>query len=97
MIGGGSMIRGDVPPFAMITDNSIRGVNIIGMTRKGYDKTQINAMIKIYRELFSADSNFDKRFSEVKKKYSDIESANFLFNFIEQSQSGKIGLCRAKN
>jgi len=96
MIGGGSMIRGDVPHYAMISENSIRGVNIIGMTRKGYSKTDTNIMIKIYRLLFSKESNFDKRLVEVKKEYMNIECAKYFFDFIDNSQVGKIGLCRAR-
>ena len=96
MIGGGSMIRGDVPPFAMIMDGIIRGVNIIGMTRKGYTKQDTNIMIKIYRELFSEGSNFDKRLAEAKKNYAAAECAQFLFNFIDQSQQGKMGLCKGQ-
>ena len=96
MIGGGSMIRGDVPPFAMTVNESIRGVNIIGMTRKGYQKSEINIMIKIYRDLFSSSSNFEKRLNDLKKQYSNTESAKYLFDFIDQSQQGKMGLCKGQ-
>ncbi len=100
MIGGFSALRGNVPPFAMILGDSVRGVNIIGMTRKGYSKSDINVMMKIYRRLFVASetgSNFGKRLSELKKDYSDSNVAGEFFAFIEKTANSKMSLCKGKD
>ncbi len=99
MIGGASALRGNVPPFSMIIGDSIRGVNIIGMTRKGYNKTDVNVMMKIFRRLFitSSDDNFNKRLIELKKDYSNIPVANEFFDFVDAASNSKMSLCRGRD
>jgi UDP-N-acetylglucosamine acyltransferase len=54
MIGGGSLVRKDVPPFVKAAREplSYAGINSIGLRRKGFSNKQINHIQDIYRILF---------------------------------------------
>ena len=53
MIGGGSKVRTDVPPFIKADRDplSYLGLNSVGLTRRGFRKERIDEII-IYTELF---------------------------------------------
>jgi len=69
------------------------------MTRKGYNKTDVNVMMKIFRRLFitSSDDNFNKRLIELKKDYSNIPVANEFFDFVDAASNSKMSLCRGRD
>ena len=50
MIGMGSVVTRDVPPFAKAFGNPahVRGANIIGMTRGGVSRKAIDAVSELY-------------------------------------------------
>lgn len=51
MIGMGTPVTGDVPPFATVYGSPPRltGVNAVGATRAGYEKTVVTALLESYR------------------------------------------------
>ncbi|MEZ5084196.1 MAG: hypothetical protein R2750_12240 [Bacteroidales bacterium] len=52
-IGGGSLVRKDVPPFTKAAREplSYAGINSIGLRRRGYTNEKINEIQDIYRYL----------------------------------------------
>lgn len=53
MLGGGAMLVKDAPPFSMVQGDhaSFRGLNIVGLRRKGYSSTDVEGIKKVYQIL----------------------------------------------
>jgi UDP-N-acetylglucosamine acyltransferase len=64
MIGGMSGVEYDVIPFALVHGEraSLKGVNIIGMRRRGFGKSEVHELRAAVNGLFkAADETFDNR------------------------------------
>lgn len=90
--GGGRMSR-DVPPFAIATDlNRIRGLNLIGLKRAGYDAAVIAGLRRLYRALFLERQNLKlarERFVRAESARGGISpEAQEVLEFIESSRRG---------
>ena len=92
-IGGASAIDRDVPLFCTAYGNRVRlkGVNIIGMRRQGYDKQVITEVVDFYRDMEAsplsptAFVNYEKRMFEYNK---DNEIIKELSHCIRDSKIG---------
>jgi UDP-N-acetylglucosamine acyltransferase len=52
MIGGGARISRDVPPFCMVTErNALIGLNVVGLRRRGFDRSVVSELKRAYRAL----------------------------------------------
>ena len=53
MLGGGSMVSQDVPPYVMAQGNHARpfGINFEGLKRRGFDKPAMHAIRAVYKNL----------------------------------------------
>lgn len=54
MLGGGSMVSQDVPPYVMAQGNHAHpfGVNIEGLKRRGFDKPTLHAIRNVYKLIY---------------------------------------------
>ncbi len=54
MVGGGSMVSQDVPPFLLVEGNRAKpfGINIKGLKRNGFDSAKISLIKKAYRIIY---------------------------------------------
>jgi UDP-N-acetylglucosamine acyltransferase len=59
MLQGGCGVSRDVPPFCIAAFglNIIRGVNVVGLRRGGFSRTQIDAVRRAFRALFLRRQN----------------------------------------
>jgi UDP-N-acetylglucosamine acyltransferase len=50
MVGMGSVVTRDVPPFSKAFGNParVRGANVVGMERSGFDASEIDDFVRIY-------------------------------------------------
>lgn len=57
MVGMGSVVTKDIPPFATVFGNPIalRGINRVGMERSGYSRDDIETVEKLYRDQHNSD------------------------------------------
>lgn len=85
MIGGMTGVARDVIPFAMVTGDrgKLRGLNVIGLKRSGYDEHTVKSVTRAYMYIFkSTDGTFEERVEKAKEKYSDnpmvIEQVEFI-------------------
>ncbi|MEO6189110.1 MAG: acyl-ACP--UDP-N-acetylglucosamine O-acyltransferase [Saprospiraceae bacterium] len=90
MIGGGSKVMKDVPPFAKAAREplSYEGVNSIGLRRRGFTRDQINRIHDIYRYLFIKYRNISKALVDIQKSLPDSVEKTQIINFISQSERG---------
>ena len=92
MIGGLTGIARDVIPFAIVTGDrgKLRGLNLIGLKRSGYDEKTVKAITRAYMFIFkSNDGTFEERVQEAKTKYADNEMVQEQISFIEESLKGR--------
>ena len=93
MIGGGTMISLDILPFTIATsakrrETKLRGLNLIGLKRRGYSAESINSLKKAYRTLFMAGLKMPDALARIKAEISDCPEVDYLLAFIENSKRG---------
>jgi UDP-N-acetylglucosamine acyltransferase len=90
--GGCSKIVQDVPPF-MIADGNpaeIRGINLIGMERAGFDVEAIKAIKEAFRLIYRAKLNTRQAIEAIRNEIAPREEISQLIDFIEESERGVI-------
>jgi UDP-N-acetylglucosamine acyltransferase len=90
--GGCSKIVQDVPPFLIADGNpaEVRGVNVVGLERRGVPPETIRVLKESYRILYRAKLNTKQAVEELRKSFWDVAEAKELIEFIEQSERGII-------
>lgn len=92
IIGGLTKIVQDVPPFMIVDGNpaSTRGLNTIGLQRRGFAEDDIRALKSAYKKLFlKKDGNLANSLSSLKATHAaDTPQVAHLIHFIENSERG---------
>ena len=92
MIGGMSAVENDVFPFALAIGNraKITGLNIIGLKRANYKKSDIQSVNKFIKNIFASNESIQTEITNIKK------NENILIDKISEFISVKSsrGLCR---
>jgi len=87
IVGGLAAVTRDVIPYGSAWGNhaQLRGLNLIGLKRKGYDKTAIRRLLAAYRDLFeSKDQPFAQRLEAVAATYADLPEIVEIVDFIRR-------------
>ncbi len=93
--GGCSKIVQDVPPF-MIADGNpavVRGVNTVGLQRRGFPEDQIRALKEAYKTIYRRKLNVADAVAQIKERHLADPAdhpVNELVRFIEGSERGII-------
>jgi UDP-N-acetylglucosamine acyltransferase len=92
IIGGCSKVPQDVPPFMVADGNpaAVRGLNLVGMQRRGFPEDDIRALKSAYKKLFlKKDCNMAMAISSLKATHAaSVPQVAHLIHFIESSQRG---------
>lgn len=93
IVGGLAAVTRDVIPYGSAWGNhaQLHGLNLIGLKRKGYDKTAIRRLLAAYRELFEGVGTFADRLDAVETAYADLPEIMEITAFIRED--GKRPLC----
>jgi UDP-N-acetylglucosamine acyltransferase len=93
MIGAGSMIPMDVPPYTQGAGDRLRlyGINLIGLKRKGFSSEVIQKIRKAYRTIYLSKLGLHDAIEKLQED-SAVPEINYLIQFI---QSSTRGICRA--
>ena len=94
-IGDYSLMRGlsgtsrDVPPFAIVDwQHTVRGVNVVGLKRAGFDEKRIRAIREAFRVLFRKGRNLALAIKEVEESARANTDVSALLEFIKASKRG---------
>lgn len=92
MCGTGSIVLKDVPAYIMANGNSAKphGINIEGLKRRGFEKSDIQALRKAYKAIYRQSLTVDEALVELNALKSDSDSVNLLIESIQQSTRGII-------
>lgn len=94
-VGDYSLMRGlsgasrDVPPYAIVDwQHTVRGVNVVGLKRAGFDEKRIRAIREVFRVLFRKGRNLALAIEEVEKSGRANTDVLALLEFIKVSKRG---------
>ena len=92
-IGAASAIDKDVPHFCTAYGNRIRlkGVNIIGMKRRGYSKDEISEVVEFYR-IMESSALSPKAFVEHPENMEEYKNNRIIKDLAEFISSSEIGI-----
>ena len=90
--GGCSKIVQDVPPFMIVDGNpaAVRGVNVVGLQRHGFDETAIRPLKEAYKALFMRGNNITESLAELEALSGTSPAVAHLTAFIHSSPRGFI-------
>ena len=90
MIGGGSLVIKDVPPFVKAAREplSYAGVNSIGLRRRGFSNKQINHIQDIYRILFVKGYNTRQALRTIEATIKASPEREKILSFLSDSDRG---------
>ena len=92
MIGGGAMVRKDVPPFITAAGEPLAyaGVNSVGLKRRNFAQEDIHEIQTLYRTMYQSGMNISQAVNQIKETHPNRPLADSILSFIEQSYRGLI-------
>jgi UDP-N-acetylglucosamine acyltransferase len=90
IVGGCTKIVQDVPPY-MIADGNpaeIRGINQVGLERRGFSPEQTRALREAYRILYRSKLNVKQACEKIRSELAPQDVLGHVLQFIESSQRG---------
>ncbi|MGC6453841.1 MAG: acyl-ACP--UDP-N-acetylglucosamine O-acyltransferase [Candidatus Puniceispirillaceae bacterium] len=95
MVASQTAVDSDVIPFAIAVGNraSLTGINVIGLSRRGFADDRISGLRSLYRDLFRGKGIFRDRLAAARAAYGGNAEAAEIFAFIDAA--GRNGVCQA--
>ncbi|MEO0392552.1 MAG: acyl-ACP--UDP-N-acetylglucosamine O-acyltransferase [Pseudomonadota bacterium] len=89
MIGGGSAVENDIIPFGLATGERahLNGLNLVGLERRGFDRTHVNELRQAFKTLFGADRTLAERIESVEQDQGDNELVKAMIVFVREASS----------
>lgn len=83
-VGGMSAVENDVIPYGMVvgTRASLKGLNVIGIKRRGFNRTQLKQLREAYDLLFTGEGTLMERTEKAAQIFADDECVNKIIDFI---------------
>ena len=97
MIGGMSGVEKNIIPYSLYTGirSELKGINIIGLKRKGLNSKDINLILKVVKKIFNSSNSIEKNIDLLPKDFLALDEINEIIEFIKNYQ--KRGICRFVN
>lgn len=95
-IGGCSRINQDAPPY-MITQGfagEVRGVNSVGLRRRGFRPDVINALREAHRLIWRSGLPKPEALGELERRSGHLPEIRTLIEFLRASDRGRMGRAR---
>jgi UDP-N-acetylglucosamine acyltransferase len=95
-IGGCSRINQDAPPYMIIQgfQGEIRGVNSVGLKRRGFKPEAINALRDAHRVLWRSGLPKPDALAELERQHGAFPEIRTLIEFLQASDRGRMGRAR---
>ncbi|MFN0218904.1 MAG: acyl-ACP--UDP-N-acetylglucosamine O-acyltransferase [Hyphomicrobium sp.] len=96
-VGGMSGLENDLIPYGMAMGNRayLSGLNIIGLQRRGFSRSDIHDLRRAYRLLFAQEGTLTERMEDVAQEFAQHPIVQEIIAFI--GAGGKRSLCTPKN
>jgi UDP-N-acetylglucosamine acyltransferase len=85
MVGGVTGVTRDVIPFGEVYGNRghLKGLNLIGLKRRGFGHSEIQALRAAFRQLFLSPGVFAERLAEVRVAFAEVALVSEILAFID--------------
>jgi len=92
MIGGGSKVRKDIPPYVKVDHEPLTyfGINSIGLTRRNFSNEKIEEIHEIYRLIYQKGLNFKQAMEKIENEMPATSERDYILSFIKKSKRGII-------
>ena len=97
MTSGGSKVGKDIPPFTMAQGYParLRGLNLVGLKRRGFADDQIKQLRQAYRAMFfGVEGTFDEVLERVRGEFAEVPAVQQFLTFLAEAQSSDRGFLR---
>ena len=83
-IGGLAGVENDVIPYGIALGNraALAGLNYVGLKRRGYSSTAIQALRRAYKQLFSETGTLKERIEDVAASFADEPAVRQMVAFL---------------
>lgn len=91
MIGGGSMVTQDVPPFLLVEGNRAKpyGINVKGLKRWGFTQEKISLIKKAYKIIYNEGLLLKEAIAKIESELLPIlPELRLLIDFVRNSSRG---------
>ncbi|MFA6335209.1 MAG: acyl-ACP--UDP-N-acetylglucosamine O-acyltransferase [Bacteroidales bacterium] len=90
MVGGGSVLNKDIPPYSMVAGRPITfyNLNLVGLRRNGFTKEQIDRISAIYRIIYRGGLNTSDACKKIEEEFEETTEKRVILNFIKSSKRG---------
>ena len=90
MVGGMAHITNDIPAYMILSGNPaiIRGVNVIGLERRGFDKVTIAAIREAFKIVYKRKLKLREAIEQIKAMRSGSDTIQVLIDSLESSERG---------
>ncbi|HCF96731.1 MAG TPA: acyl-[acyl-carrier-protein]--UDP-N-acetylglucosamine O-acyltransferase [Verrucomicrobia bacterium] len=89
MIGGGARIRTDIPPFVLASENNtVFGLNLVGLRRNGVPRESIRALRQALKWLYCSGLSIPGALENLRNMPEPTAEIQELITFIETSKRG---------
>jgi len=95
MIGAGSMVGQDVPPFSIAQGDRcrLRGVNLLGLKRNGFSGEDSSKIKRAWRSLFLSSGKTSEKVDALPEELRGNPNVELLVSFLNRSISEGRGVC----
>jgi UDP-N-acetylglucosamine acyltransferase len=95
-LGGMSGLENDLIPYGMALGNRayLSGLNIVGLTRRGFQRSEIHDLRRAYRLMFAAEGTLLERIEDVVSEFQGHPIVLEIVEFIRAG--GKRSVCTPK-
>ena len=96
-LGGMSGLENDLIPYGMALGNRayLSGLNIIGLTRRGFSRSDIHSLRRAYRLMFADEGTLLERVEDVANEFGDHPIVQEIVAFIRAG--GKRSVCTPRD
>ena len=92
MVGGMTSITLDVPPYTIVTGDRtecrLRGLNLVGLKRRGFPEQAISSLKKAYKILSLSGMKLTEAVEKMKSEITPCPEVEHFISFIETSKRG---------
>jgi UDP-N-acetylglucosamine acyltransferase len=90
MVGGGSLVRKDVPPYVMAAREplSYAGINRVGLRRAGFDRDLLHHIEDIYRILFVRGLSTRRAIATIEEEIQPSIYREEIITFVREAERG---------
>jgi UDP-N-acetylglucosamine acyltransferase len=90
IVGGGSRVPKDMPPFLKAAGNPLRvvGLNTVGLERHGFEPRIRKALKDAFRALYRSKLNVSQAVQKIDEQHASVPEVEHLIEFIRSSHRG---------